>query len=72
MCGWIKRTPGGTRENDGLEIGITGAAARGAVSHRRLMSSALTSESLPVCATRMARGRGQNPLQGEALLDTLN
>ena len=27
LYGWIERIPGGTRENDGLETGIMGAAA---------------------------------------------
>ena len=27
LCGWIERVPGGTRETDGLETGIRGAAA---------------------------------------------
>ena len=29
LCGWIERIPGGTRQNDGLETGIVGAAAAG-------------------------------------------
>ena len=27
LCVWIERMPGGTRQNDGLETGIMGAAA---------------------------------------------
>ena len=35
LCGWIEHIPGGTRQNDGLETGITGAmAARLAVGVR--------------------------------------